>query len=174
MVSAFHAPLHRAHRRPSYPRMLVFPPFSVHPPGCGLPPVARESYVPLVSTKPASVAFFFWSFCCCSVFLYYWGYCLPLGETFVFEFVLVLFFTVVLVLTFNSTFTTSAFFRRWLLIPMGIDMLVLFSTFFTYETALCGLLKGPDHFFFVLFPTLCSTVWFMQGLLLENPPLFLL
>jgi len=96
------------------------------------------------------------------MFLYYLSYYLLLGVTFVFEFVLMLFFIVVSVLTFNSTLTTSAFFRRWLLIPMGIDMLVLFCTFFTYETALCGLLKGPDHFFlsyFLLFVALFGLCW---------------
>jgi hypothetical protein len=39
--------------------MLVFPPFYVHPPARGLPPMARESYSPLSSAGPAFVVAFF-------------------------------------------------------------------------------------------------------------------
>jgi uncharacterized protein YybS (DUF2232 family) len=43
----------------------------------------------------------------------------------------------------------------------GIYRLVLFCTSLTYETTLCGLLKGSGHLF-VIFPTFCiyfSTVF---------------
>jgi hypothetical protein len=52
------------------------------------------------------VAIFWVFFSFFIMFLCYLGYCLPLGVTFIFEFVLVLFFIVVSVLTFNNTFTT--------------------------------------------------------------------
>jgi hypothetical protein len=108
---------------------------------------------------------FFRFYCCFYGLLSYLGYCLLLGETFVFEFVLVLFFTVVSIVIFNSIFSSSASFG-WLLIPSeDIDRLVLFCIHFAYETTLRGPLKRLGHFmshflplertgsFYVQFPT---------------------
>jgi hypothetical protein len=60
-------------------------------------------------------------------FVSYLNYCLFLDETLIFEFVLVLFFSVVSVSDFDSVFTTSTSFEWLYLIPSGgIDRLVLF------------------------------------------------
>jgi hypothetical protein len=59
---------------------------------------------------PSVVVFWDFFFCCFFGFLFYLDYCLLLGETLIFEFVLVLFFSVVSILDFYSAFTTSASF----------------------------------------------------------------
>jgi hypothetical protein len=62
MVSAFYAPLHRVHRRPSYSTSLAFPPSVVQVPERGShAPVresltlARGSHMPKISAQPISV-----------------------------------------------------------------------------------------------------------------------
>jgi hypothetical protein len=89
----------------------------------------------------------------------------------------VLFFSVVLVSDFFSTFTTLACFGWLLLIPSGcIDMLVFLCTSLAYEITLCGPLKGPGHLFvqFSLFVNILTLFWFVLGLLFDSPPIFLL
>jgi hypothetical protein len=83
-----------------------FPPFAVHvlargshTPAHGSLPLARGAHVPERSVQPASdfAVFFGFFYCFMIFFLSYLGYYLILGETFVFKFVLVLFFFVILV-----------------------------------------------------------------------------
>jgi hypothetical protein len=79
------------------------------------------------------------------MFLYYLSYYLLLGVTFVFEFVLMLFFIVVSVLTFTSFYHFS-FLRVVVVDPKwGIDRLVLFCTSFTYEPP-CAAFKRTGSF----------------------------
>jgi hypothetical protein len=100
------------------------------------------------------------------------GYCLLLGETLVFKFVLEFFFFVVSVSDSYNIFTTSASFGWLLLIPSeDIDRLVFLCTSFAYETVLCGPLKRLSHLF-VLFPICCiyfSIVLVCFGSIVRDP-----
>lgn len=90
-------------------------------------------------------------FCCFYIILSYLGYCLFLGETFVSEFVLVPFFSVVPDSDFNSVFITSASFGWLLLIPSrGTDKLALICTSLAYEIALCGSLERTGSFVWLI------------------------
>jgi hypothetical protein len=98
-----------------------------------------------------------------------------LWETFIFEFVFILFFSIVSDSGFNSAFTTSAFFGWLLLIPSGgIDRLVLLCTSLTYKTALYSPLKELSHLF-VPFLTFCiyfSTILVCSGSIIGEPTPF--
>jgi hypothetical protein len=120
------------------------------------------------------ICFFFFSF---FFFKWYLGYCFPLEETLVFEFVLVSLFLAVPFSDSNSDFTISVIFWWLLLFSSGsTDRPALIYSPFAFITVLCSPLRGPGHLFDP-FPTLCSyfsvvLVWFGLSLLLGSPLIY--
>jgi len=109
------------------------------------------------------------------VYLCYLDYCFPLCETTAFKIVLVSLFTAIIFPYSNNVFTIYVIFW-WLLQASSGDAigLVLIYFSFTFETTLCGPLKGPGHLF-VKFSTFCkylNVVFVSLGLMLGSPPLF--
>jgi hypothetical protein len=129
MVSASHAPHYRAHRHPRYSTPSDFPPSAVHAwILCSGAWISRARDIRFASLCYCSFLGFIAVF---MVFFFFFvillGLLSPLGETIVFEFVLMLFFSIVLVSNFNNVFTTFASFGWLLLIPSGVNIGLSYS-----------------------------------------------
>jgi len=143
--------------------------------------LARGSHVPapnalLSSALPVAGVADFWVFL---LFIYLFcclGFKLPLGETLVYRFVLVLLFYAVSDLDYFSVSTASVTFG-WLLLLFpsgGTNKLALLCAPLTFLIALCGHSRGLSHLFnqFHTFCNYFSTVLVWFGFIVGEPTPF--
>jgi hypothetical protein len=120
---------------------------------------AAAGWLPLHFPQPVLCGCFICCFLCCL------RYSFPLRKTSVFRIVLCYLLSAVHFSDSNNVFTVSTIFWWLLQVSSGDAVgLVVICFPFTFETALCGPLKGPDHLI-VQFLTFCIyfnaiSVWF--------------